>query len=215
MLSYVTLFHFFFPQSLLNACKICACAVPLRPVVGRFIIRFQRFSNMAANVRRPNVGVKTTERSQISHKTSRSGESGQPSTAPITQRERDAWVALMSRTIDLEGIAEDGFGYKVTISGPSKQNSKLQKRQSGHDAKGFWQRQGGRGVDDRERLGQSIALEVTTKTTFDVEEKQLGPWERTTFAPYSGSDPEIGIEQAALQLKDWSSLNPSQAYDSH
>ncbi|KAE9983789.1 hypothetical protein BLS_003705 [Venturia inaequalis] len=86
-----------------------ACAAPLRPVLVRIVKRAR--------------GVQPAIPKSVKQKTSHTS----PSTGLGTQGSLDfdheavaSWQQHHSRTIDLEGIGDDGFGYSVVISGPTK-----------------------------------------------------------------------------------------------
>jgi hypothetical protein len=98
---------------------ICACAAPLKAPVERFVKRIRGISHAVTS----SVGGGRTfgkdggsilSTTALSHQHDDKFEG----VAVIEDDDRTAWVNQMSRTIDLEGIALDGFGYSVTIQGP-------------------------------------------------------------------------------------------------
>jgi len=121
----------------------------------------------------------------------------------------------MSRTIDLEGIGVDGFGYTVTITGPKRQRRTLRMRTSKkREEEGELE---GRQKGANSIQGQHLkpTFEVVTKKTFDVTEafgyQGLSEENLCPVSPInqlrSFEEVEIGIEQAAAGLKDWSLLD--------
>lgn len=98
----------------LDVAIMCACAAPLRPVVGRTARRFRGIRTPS-----PEKGA----RSWFNSKGSRDTDTTQVSSASRNSLEHmtvSEWRAAMSRTIDLEGIATDGMGYTIRIAGPTK-----------------------------------------------------------------------------------------------
>jgi hypothetical protein len=100
-----------------NMYKICACAAPLRPLMSRL-------TRGTKTITDPNHhsldGGTETDSGIPQPKNYRSGSVA--TTKMSISQDPDGineWTQTMSRTIDLEGIAPDGFGYTVTISGPS------------------------------------------------------------------------------------------------
>jgi hypothetical protein len=99
---------------------ICACAAPLRAPVERFVKRMKGISRTVTSSvagRRTPFGkdggsILSTTALSNQHDDKFEG------VAVIEEDDRNAWVNQMSRTIDLEGIAVDGFGYTVSIEGP-------------------------------------------------------------------------------------------------
>jgi hypothetical protein len=63
------------------------------------------------------------------------------------------WAAIMSRTIDIEGIANDGFGYSVTITGPISASAKPRRRSSKLRKTASQQFQHSQAMRSRERKG--------------------------------------------------------------
>ncbi|QDS71975.1 hypothetical protein FKW77_001358 [Venturia effusa] len=88
---------------------IGACAAPLRPVVTRFCNRIR--------------GLPAMDLASRSKKNSHASPSPGPGTQSSLEFDHEAvtsWQQQHARTIDLEGIKEDGLGYSVVISGPTK-----------------------------------------------------------------------------------------------
>jgi hypothetical protein len=126
---------------------------------------------------------------------------------------------LHSRTIDLEGIGEDGFGYTVTITGPTKQRKKLVKSNPnvGRSMEGGpippQPSQQTRAPHSMEwKKSNSIPLQVTTQKTFQVTETFQDLRGISEKSSRSGSMSqsqeqrrEVEIERAArgLGLKEW------------
>jgi hypothetical protein len=79
------------------------------------------------------------------------------------------WMAEMSRAIDLDGIANDGMGYTVTITGPARKRSKLKK----------WSQPGVSSVQQRKASVSKCAnngktgLEIPMETEVMVRESYL------------------------------------------
>jgi hypothetical protein len=130
-----------------------------------------------------------------------------------------SWQTFHSRTIDLEGIGEDGFGYTVTITGPSKRRKKLVKShpnlrrsmEEGLSSPHSFQQI--KPPHSKEwKTSKSIPLQVTTQKIFQVTETfqdQRGISEKSSRSG-SMSQPqrqkrEADIERAArgLGLKEW------------
>ena len=100
---------------------ICACAAPLRAPVERFYRQVRGIPQKVASIgggRQTSYGkdggsIMSTTALSHNHDDKFEGVS------VIGEEDRNAWVNQMSRTIDLEGIATDGFGYTVHIQGPT------------------------------------------------------------------------------------------------
>jgi hypothetical protein len=82
---------------------MCACAVPLRPLMGRSMFKVG-FTNKASL---HNAALITSKSSGSLHQTRREAE----------PKDRAEWTSIV-QSIDLEGISNDGYGYTVRISGP-------------------------------------------------------------------------------------------------
>lgn len=81
---------------------MCSCAAPLSPHIARLWRRLRGLP-LKPRVRRAPKALEIVVKN----------------TASCQDYEAVAeWAAIMSRTIDIEGIANDGFGYSVTITGP-------------------------------------------------------------------------------------------------
>jgi hypothetical protein len=103
----------------LDLALTCACAAPLRPPIARFIRRVKGLPESFTRMGRRTPFGKD-DRSILST-TALSGQQEVDKfvgVAVVEEDDRNAWVQQMSRTIDLEGIAVDGFGYTVSIQGP-------------------------------------------------------------------------------------------------
>jgi hypothetical protein len=98
---------------------MCACAAPLSPHIARLSRRLRGLP-LRPRIRRVPKSIDIVKHATISQDYEAIAE----------------WTAIMSRTIDIEGIANDGFGYSVTITGPisasapRRRLSKLQKSTS-------------------------------------------------------------------------------------
>jgi hypothetical protein len=81
------------------------------------------------------------------------------------------WTTLMSRTIDLEGIGEDGFGYTVTITGPPRPRKRHARwkraTKSSVQPQDVVQEQS---FTDGRLSNERKTLEVVTNNTFEIEE---------------------------------------------
>ncbi|KIW07039.1 hypothetical protein, variant [Verruconis gallopava] len=100
----------------------CACAAPLRPPITRLIRRLKGIPEIVSSIGGRRTPHGKDDRSILST-TALSGQHDMDKfegVAVIAEEDRNAWVRQMSRTIDLEGIAVDGFGYTVTIQGPEQ-----------------------------------------------------------------------------------------------
>lgn len=98
---------------------ICACATPLRAPAERLWRHIRGARNkVASSFGRQTPFSKDGGSILSTTALSRDHDSKFEGVAVIEEQDRNAWVNQMSRTIDLEGIAVDGFGYSVTIQGP-------------------------------------------------------------------------------------------------
>jgi hypothetical protein len=68
-------------------------------------------------------------------------------------------MAELSRAIDLDGIANDGMGYTVTITGPARKRSKLRK----------WSKNGVPPVQQRKMSASKFANETMTGLEIPME----------------------------------------------
>ncbi|KAF2431008.1 hypothetical protein EJ08DRAFT_207688 [Tothia fuscella] len=117
-------------------------------------------------------------------------------------------------TIDLEGIANDGYGYTVSITTGHASNKprKLVKEQRvPRDAKS---------MKERQRAGGESALAVMTELTYDVRESfqeantNSRAWKKPYSTGMSEADIEKGMQRAGAQLSDWSLLNEVSSIES-
>ncbi|TLD32386.1 hypothetical protein E2P81_ATG05362 [Venturia nashicola] len=207
---------------------IGACAAPLRSIVVRFINRIR--------------GVQATTLKSVQQKASHPSPSPGQGTQSSMDFDHDAvssWQQHHSRTIDLEGIGVDGFGYSVVISGPTKR--KRLRKPNPHGKKGTdLILQPGRAFQrirsplvspDMEPIPmdwakpklalqktKSLPLQVTTEKTFQVTESfqeggtPSGKSSRMGSTSLPG-EPTLGeaIEQAA-NLAGWEIGQFSEAY---
>lgn len=123
------------------------------------------------------------------------------------------WQIQHSRTIDLEGIREDGFGYTVTITGPPRRRNKLLKshpslRKNAED--GLVSRHS----TSRNDSNLLIPLKVKTEKTFQVTETFQVPgrervsekssrWGSISQVPDAELEEEIERAANGLGLKEW------------
>jgi hypothetical protein len=118
----------------------------------------------------------------------------------------------MSRTIDLEGIVTDDFGYKVTISGPSKPQGLL--RNKGRRVRKI-SRSDKHGIDHTLEAEQRNSLHgVVMEKTFEVTEvfqdrniMQKYQHRDAVMQHISHDDVEDSIARAATGILDWSLLD--------
>jgi hypothetical protein len=86
--------------------------------------------------------------------------------------EQANWTALMSRTIDLEGICEDAFGYTVTITGPPRaaRQRKRWRQVTGQSerSKEFSMEPSSALSTGKSQGSTSKSFEVVTSNTFEV-----------------------------------------------
>lgn len=208
-----------------------ACAAPLRPVVVRFINRIR--------------GVQATALKSVQQKPSHASPSPGPGTQSSMDFDHEAvanWQQQHSRTIDLEGIGEDGFGYSVVISGPTKRkrltkpnpNTRKGADISLQPGRAFQRIRSPLMSPDIEPISmdwqkpksipKSIPLQVTTEKSFQVTESFQ------EVAPSSGKSSRMGsvslprepkegetIEQAAnlAGLGNWQFSEAYGDYDDH
>jgi hypothetical protein len=135
----------------------------LRPLVDRLIRRLKGLSIEISSAEFPR--SKLLKSSTLS-----TSDSTQLSSIGNEHENHMNWNALMSRTVDLEGIRTDGFGYQVVITGPSKEKRLLRKR-------GMVAKQASRTEPDgmevplgKEEKSSGLAIEVVMQNTFDVSE---------------------------------------------
>jgi hypothetical protein len=92
---------------------MCACAAPLSPHIARLSRRLRGLP-LPPRIRRAPKSLDIVKNSSYSQDCEAIAE----------------WAAIMSRTIDIEGIANDGFGYSVTITGPVSPSAEPRRRMS-------------------------------------------------------------------------------------
>jgi hypothetical protein len=97
----------------LDLAVVCASAAPLRPLISRFARQVKQTTSKLHHLQSRPSTSKEKEKSPTS-----------TSTFNVSQVHHQAdlenahdWASIM-RTIDLEGIPDDGLGYTVTITGP-------------------------------------------------------------------------------------------------
>lgn len=112
----------------------------------------------------------------------------------INDQDRNDWVKQMSRTIDLEGISDDGFGYMVHISGPSRKKTKMQKI--------FASRPGSNG---KKRSGLEVRNFLRAKNS-----QQFPTPQHNTFCVETSQDSPVNWEDAIQPLPDWDSRDAVQ-----
>jgi hypothetical protein len=93
---------------------MCSCAAPLSPHIARLWRRLRGLP-LKSRVRRTPKSLEIVVRK---------------ATYSQDYEAVAEWAAIMSRTIDIEGIANDGFGYSVTITGPISASAKPRRRPS-------------------------------------------------------------------------------------
>jgi hypothetical protein len=118
------------------------------------------------------------------------------------------WTAIMSRTIDIEGIANDGMGYSVTITGPISATANPRRRPSKLRKSASAQFQHSQAMKSRERKGSRWQIPS------DVLEP--GSWGSTVFKKDSGDravSPSTltadNIEIALDSFSDPTVINPT------
>jgi hypothetical protein len=118
------------------------------------------------------------------------------------------WQVFHSRTIDLEGIGEDGFGYTVTITGPTKRRKKLVKSnpnvrknmEEGSSLPHSVQQM--RSPHSIERKNsKSIPLQVTTRKTFQITETFQDPRGISEKSSRSGSMSQLQVQKRELEIE--------------
>ncbi len=171
---------------------MCACAAPLSPHIARLWRRLRGLPLKPRARRSPKTLdiVKNTNFSQDYEAVAE-------------------WTAIMSRTIDIEGIANDGFGYSVTITGPISATAKPRRRPSKLRKSTSAQFQHAQAMKNRER--KSSGWQIPT----DVLEP--GSWGSTVFKKMDSGDRAISpstmtadnIEIALDSISDPTVLNPT------
>ncbi|KAF2426494.1 hypothetical protein EJ08DRAFT_373359 [Tothia fuscella] len=197
--------HWICSEVEIDIALICACAASLRPMVGN-ILRGMNQTRFAL----PHPLPKLSKFSQKASKaTSSVGTTTLDTSVDWDHEGATHWNALMSRTIDLEGIGEDGFGYTVQITGPTSRAPHTKRR---------WLR---RRNQSSQRPGSVISLEPTqgvnrvrAKSTFEVAEEYRSPVmtkpSNGVFKSFDGTDGGTGFDfdQGVL---DWSLLDAPEA----
>lgn len=134
------------------------------------------------------------------------------------------WITQMSRTIDLEGIAADDFGYTVQICGPTKKERRQLARQrvkANLDKSGLTTVDVELAHDPDRSSGEKKGWEINTRTVgFEVRhsfhaprsgsgnELDLRGWgaspaERSAHADGSMVDRSESIENLFPQVRSW------------
>jgi hypothetical protein len=203
----------------------CACAAPLRPPVARFIKRIRGLPDVVTSMGRR---TPKDDRSILST-TALSGQDKFEGVPSVAEDDRNAWVRQMSRTIDLEGIAVDGFGYSVSIQGPPSKPrgrmSRFSKGTAGALNSVVPSRRGTvRDKEHSERNQVRIELaepkkprvihsvEVSTDEISRVNsEDRMSKWDQTRTSSKQGS--HRASEQSANSMKNWAFQEPRHAYD--
>jgi hypothetical protein len=140
----------------------------------------------------------------------------QPSIAEGDPEAISEWMDIMARTVDLDGIADDGVGYNVTISGPTRTRSRLRRKTRSKTAS-ISQRKGNmRDASDDAPIGLEIPME--TEVTVCESKRAVPFMERySNWSSVTGGSEnmtfenvEFGHGQEGLQyLGDASFLNPT------
>jgi hypothetical protein len=119
------------------------------------------------------------------------------------------WNILMSRTVDLEGIQNDGYGYAVTITGPPKESRKLRKRGTKKADRVESPRKTQTSIEELQSIS---AIEVVMQQTFDVSEvfqerdTQKAGLRRDSSMQHSFRSDQSCIEREVGGMLDWSLL---------
>jgi hypothetical protein len=112
------------------------------------------------------------------------------------------WREMMSRTIDLEGIANDGFGYTVTISGPI----------GGPKTNGMrlpWGRRSSPAETDPRTSTMMKRTEVTVEKSWPSDRRAQNQPEHNRVSPESLD--EMTFESMGLQMNGLLDDRPSQS----
>jgi len=109
------------------------------------------------------------------------------------------WSAIVSRAIDLDGIADDGLGYTVTISGPPRERRKLKKKNR-ESSVVLTPQQRKQSVQSMSEDGKP-AFEIPVQTEVSIQETyHTGPvGRRATFW-----DPRLSSENGTADLESGS-----------
>jgi hypothetical protein len=146
---------------------MCSCAAPLSPHIARL---WRRLRGLPL---KPRIR-KTPKALEIVVKNKNTNTYSQDYKAVAE------WAAIMSRTIDIEGIANDGFGYSVTITGPISASAVPQRRPSKLRKTASQQFQHSQAMKNRER--KSSRWQIPS----DVLEP--GSWGSTVFKKMDSGD---------------------------
>jgi hypothetical protein len=203
----------------------CACAAPLRPPIARLIRQIKGLPQLVSTVGRGTPSGKD-DRSILST-TALSGRGDTDKfegVAVIGHDDRNAWVRQMSRTIDLEGIAVDGFGYSVSIQGPKQ----APRRRLSKYVKGLGSAVPSRRgtVKDNERKDKKVdhielakprgvkmnkSVEVSAEEISKISsEDRAGKWDYTRTSSKQGSH---RVSEQSGSMKNWTFLEAPQVYD--
>jgi hypothetical protein len=185
--------------------QTCACAASLRPLIGYM---YRKCKGLSTEIQRtpsleskPPRSVKSNVPTTVSTELSSVGNDHEGQTS---------WTSLMSRTIDLEGLGVDGFGYRVTITGPPRPKGLLRRGMS----KAQRVRQSKQSRNAESAGDGEIIDQVVMETTFEVTEvfqdrniTQKFQRRDPSFQRQSHDDVEDSIERSANGLMDWSLLD--------
>lgn len=217
---------------------ICACAAPLRAPVERFYRQIRGIPQKIVSIGggrqtsgKDGGSIMSTTALSHNHDDKFEGVS------VIGEEDRHAWVNQMSRTIDLEGIATDGFGYTVHIQGPTplprRRLSKYKKRGGGQLGS---VRPPKRGTErDKELAGSSrdhdeieLAKPSTSRTRttpsrsadhshndisrINSEERRSNRWDHTRTSSKQGSN-RVSQTSNAGSGNNWTFYETSESFD--
>jgi hypothetical protein len=125
--------------------------------------------------------------SQLSHlarssRSSHEADLAATSGTKIELEDAKEWETIVSRTLDLDGIANDGLGYTVTISGPPRQRRKLQKKPGASSVRAMTPQQRKYSVQSMSEH-EKPAFEIPVQTELSIQETyHSGPvGRRATF----------------------------------
>jgi len=172
---------------------MCSCAAPLSPHIARLWRRLRGLPLKPRIRRTPKSLEIVVKKATFSQDYEAVAE----------------WAAIMSRTIDIEGIANDGFGYSVTITGPISASANPRRRPSKLRKSASAQFQHSQAMKSRERKGSRWQIPS------DVLEP--GSWGSTVFKKMDSADRAISpstmtadnIEIALDAFSEPTVLNPT------
>ncbi|KAF2402985.1 hypothetical protein EJ06DRAFT_316167 [Trichodelitschia bisporula] len=191
--------HWICSELEIDSALICACAPALRP---RIVSLWRRYKKSQNNAPKPTKRI-----------TSDTGDT--KLTSAKDPEDMPTWGTTVFRTIDLEGIAIDGLGYTVRISGPFCKKKKKSAR------KEEWMASMTRKGSSAENLGissqasQKQPVEIVTEKSFEVRESfhenilDENSWRFWAMSQQRSNeeDMDIEIERAGAGLNDWSLLD--------